>query len=46
MDILNANLRAGISVQKYVPSYGNAPNDIEHVTKCMKVLRVPILDFY
>ena len=36
MDILDANLRAGISVQKYVPSYGNAPNDIEHVTKCKK----------
>ena len=45
MDILDANLRAGISVKKYVPSYGNAPNDIEHVTKCMKVLTVQILDF-
>ena len=46
MDILDANLIAGISVQKYVPSYGNAPNDIEHVTKCKKVFTVPILDFY
>jgi guanine nucleotide-binding protein subunit alpha len=35
MDILEANLDAGISVQKYVPSYGDAPNDMEHVTKCM-----------
>jgi hypothetical protein len=34
MDILEANLNAGISVQKYVPSYGDAPNDIEHVTRC------------
>lgn len=34
MDILKANLDAGISVQKYVPSYGDAPNDIMHVTKC------------
>lgn len=34
MDILEANLKAGISVQKYVPSYGDAPNDLEHVTKC------------
>lgn len=34
MDILEGNLKAGISVQKYVPSYGDAPNDLEHVTKC------------
>jgi len=36
MDILEANLNAGISVQKYVPSYGDAPNDVEHVTKYFK----------
>jgi hypothetical protein len=36
MDILEANLNAGISVQKYVPSYGDAPNDIEHVTRCKR----------
>jgi len=36
MDILETNLRAGISVQKYVPSYGDAPNDIENVTKYFK----------
>lgn len=34
MDILDATLKAGISVQKFVPSYGDAPNDLEHVTKC------------
>jgi len=32
MDILRANLDAGIKVVKYVPSYGNSPNDVEHVT--------------
>jgi guanine nucleotide-binding protein subunit alpha len=36
MDILEGNLRAGISVQKFVPSYGDAPNDLEHVTKYFK----------
>jgi guanine nucleotide-binding protein subunit alpha len=36
MDILQANLNAGISVQKYVPSYGDAPNDLVHVTKYFK----------
>jgi guanine nucleotide-binding protein subunit alpha len=31
MDILRQNLAAGIQVVKYVPSYGSAPNDVEHV---------------
>jgi hypothetical protein len=39
MDILEGNLRAGISVQKFVPSYGDAPNDLEHVTKCKPYLQ-------
>ena len=34
MDILQATLAAGIRVVKYVPSYGDQPNDIQHVTKC------------
>ncbi|KAH9927896.1 G-protein alpha subunit [Amylocystis lapponica] len=33
MDILQATLAAGIRVSKYVPSYGEQPNDIQHVTK-------------
>jgi len=36
MDILEANLDAGVSVQKYVPSYGDTPNDMEHVTRYFK----------
>lgn len=34
MDILQATLAAGIRVNKYVPSYGDQPNDVQHVTKC------------
>ena len=34
LDILQATLAAGIRVVKYVPSYGDQPNDIAHVTKC------------
>ena len=34
MDILQATLAAGIRVVKYVPSYGDQPNDITNVTKC------------
>jgi len=34
MDLLAANLDAGMIVKKYVPSYGDLPNDIAHVTKC------------
>ncbi|KAI0668024.1 G-alpha-domain-containing protein [Trametes maxima] len=33
MDILQATLAAGIRVVKYVPSYGDQPNDVQHVTK-------------
>ena len=28
MDILQATLASGIRVQKYVPSYGDQPNDV------------------
>jgi hypothetical protein len=34
MDLLQATLDAGVSVKRYVPSYGDAPNDLPHVTKC------------
>ena len=34
MDILQATLAANIRVVKYVPSYGDQPNDVPHVTKC------------
>ncbi|KAI0338804.1 G-alpha-domain-containing protein [Trametopsis cervina] len=33
MDILQATLASGIRVQKYVPSYGDQPNDVPHVVK-------------
>ncbi|GJE90625.1 G-protein alpha subunit [Phanerochaete sordida] len=33
MDILQATLAAGIRVQKFVPSYGDQPNDVVHVVK-------------
>lgn len=33
MDILQATLAAGIRVQKFVPSYGDQPNDVPHVVK-------------
>jgi len=32
-DVLSATLAAGVLVRRYVPSYGNAPNDIESVTQ-------------
>ena len=39
MDILQAALASGIRVVKFVPSYGDQPNDITHVTKCTFVAR-------
>ncbi|KAI0703479.1 G-protein alpha subunit [Cytidiella melzeri] len=33
MDILQATLAASIRVAKYVPSYGDQPNDVQHVVK-------------
>jgi hypothetical protein len=34
MDVLKATLAAGVLVRKYVPSYGDLPNDAPTVTKC------------
>lgn len=34
MDILRRTLASGVEVQKYVPSYGDAPNDAASVAKC------------
>ena len=34
MDILQATLANGVKVQKFVPSYGDQPNDVMHVVKC------------
>ncbi|KAF9467048.1 guanine nucleotide binding protein, alpha subunit [Collybia nuda] len=32
-DVLQATLAAGVQVKRYVPSYGDLPNEITHVTK-------------
>ncbi|KAJ7866493.1 guanine nucleotide binding protein, alpha subunit [Mycena leptocephala] len=34
-DVLRERLQAGVMVKKYVPSYGDRPNDVASVTKCM-----------
>ncbi|KAH7868644.1 guanine nucleotide binding protein, alpha subunit [Lentinula edodes] len=36
MDILRRILESGVEVRKFVPSYGNAPNEVESVTKYFK----------
>ncbi|KAJ4465074.1 G-protein alpha subunit [Lentinula aciculospora] len=36
MDILRRTIQSGVEVRKYVPSYGNAPNEVESVTKYFK----------
>jgi guanine nucleotide-binding protein alpha-1 subunit len=36
MDILRRTLESGVEVRKYVPSYGDAPNDVVSVTKYFK----------
>jgi len=33
MDILQRMLDSGVHLREYVPSYGEAPNDVRHVTK-------------
>jgi hypothetical protein len=33
-DVLKATLKSGVLVKKYVPTYGELPNDVENVTKC------------
>ncbi|KAF8887649.1 G-protein alpha subunit [Gymnopilus junonius] len=35
-DILKKKLKAGIMVKKYMPSYGDRPNDVGHVVKYLK----------
>ncbi|KAF7341250.1 G-protein alpha subunit [Mycena venus] len=43
-DVLRKHIDAGVKVNKYVPSYGDRPNDVVSVTKCIlprQVLRVP-----
>ena len=34
MDVLQATLTAGVEVRRYVPTYGDLPNDEQTVTKC------------
>ena len=34
-DILRRTLESGVRLRDYVPSYGENPNDVRHVTKCM-----------
>ncbi|KAF5368102.1 hypothetical protein D9758_004382 [Tetrapyrgos nigripes] len=35
-DILEKTINAGVQVRRFVPSYGDLPNDIAHVTKYFK----------
>jgi hypothetical protein len=35
MDILKKNIAAGMQVRRFVPSYGDKPNDVPNVLKCM-----------
>ncbi|KAH9475075.1 Guanine nucleotide-binding protein alpha-4 subunit [Psilocybe cubensis] len=35
-DVLAATLAAGVKVKKFVPTYGDLPNDVPHVTKYFK----------
>ncbi|KAJ7194277.1 G-protein alpha subunit [Mycena pura] len=37
-DILEAHIAAGVMVKKYVPSFGDRPNDVPTVTKCMQLI--------
>ncbi|TFK51201.1 G-alpha-domain-containing protein [Heliocybe sulcata] len=36
IDILRSTLAAGVKLNRYVPSYGDAPNDVENVTRFFK----------
>ena len=38
MDVLEAALKSGLRVKDYVSSYGDLPNDVASVTKCMPLL--------
>ncbi|KAJ7330354.1 G-protein alpha subunit [Mycena albidolilacea] len=39
-DVLQAHIAAGVQVKKYVPSFGDRPNDVASVTKCTFVFSV------
>ncbi|KZT30067.1 G-alpha-domain-containing protein [Neolentinus lepideus HHB14362 ss-1] len=36
IDILRSTLASGVKLKRYVPSFGDAPNDVENVTKFFK----------
>ena len=38
MDVLAAALKSGLRVRDYVTSYGDQPNDVPSVAKCMSLL--------
>lgn len=38
MDILEAKLKAGVRLAKYVRNFGERPNDLETVAKCASSL--------
>jgi len=44
MDILTVTLEAGVKVKKYVPTFGDLPNDVKTVTKC--TLPIPAHSLY
>ena len=39
-DLLKRKLKSGVMVNKYLPSYGNRPNDLQTVVKCESKKRV------
>lgn len=40
-DLLDAKLKSGIRLSKYVRSYGNRPNDVDTVAKCTFFVSMP-----
>jgi len=46
MDVLAAALKSGLRVRDYVTSYGDQPNDVPSVAKCMSLLlcTTPLVD--
>jgi len=46
MDVLAAALKSGLRVRDYVTSYGDQPNDVSSVAKCMTLLfyTTPLVD--
>jgi len=43
MDVLAAALKSRLRVRDYVPSYGDQPNDVPSVAKCMSLPPCPAL---